>query len=218
MKNNEQKKIFHSFFTSIVFSLVSFPAKTLHSIHQFKMWSAGNTFWVYLYFLNLTDMCVCVDCSEVFADGNAASGLYVIRPDGFPRALSVYCDMNNGGGWTVFQRRRDGKENFDRCVHDFAHTEIFLTPSIEVVISKWYFKSERGWSTSMALGTCILRMANSGWAMMLYIIALHKVCCSIGWFVTRRKLANKSSSRSVWPAHRDGRLWWERKLCRVQEL
>ncbi|XP_068448100.1 fibrinogen-like protein 1 [Clinocottus analis] len=61
------------------------------------------------------------DCSEVFADSNVASGLYVIRPDGSPTALSVYCDMNNGGGWTVFQRRKDGKESFDRAWVEYKH-------------------------------------------------------------------------------------------------
>ncbi|XP_077379884.1 fibrinogen-like protein 1 isoform X1 [Festucalex cinctus] len=61
------------------------------------------------------------DCSEVFTDGNVASGLYVIRPDGFPTALSVYCDMNNGGGWTIFQRRRDGTQDFDRAWVEYKH-------------------------------------------------------------------------------------------------
>ncbi|XP_054635041.1 fibrinogen-like protein 1 [Dunckerocampus dactyliophorus] len=61
------------------------------------------------------------DCSEVFADGNVASGLYVIRPDGSPTVLSVYCDMNDGGGWTIFQRRRDGKESFDRAWVEYKH-------------------------------------------------------------------------------------------------
>ncbi|XP_041839273.1 fibrinogen-like protein 1 [Melanotaenia boesemani] len=61
------------------------------------------------------------DCSEVFEDGNVASGLYVVRPDGSPTAFSVYCDMTNGGGWTVFQRRTDGKENFDRAWVEYKH-------------------------------------------------------------------------------------------------
>nr|XP_061833207.1 fibrinogen-like protein 1 isoform X2 [Nerophis lumbriciformis] len=61
------------------------------------------------------------DCSEAFSEGNVASGLYVIRPDGSPTALSVYCDMNDGGGWTIFQRRRDGKENFDRAWVEYKH-------------------------------------------------------------------------------------------------
>ncbi|XP_029365790.1 fibrinogen-like protein 1 [Echeneis naucrates] len=61
------------------------------------------------------------DCSQVFAGGNVASGLYLIRPDGSPTALTVHCDMNNGGGWTVFQRRRDGKESFDRAWVEYKH-------------------------------------------------------------------------------------------------
>lgn len=61
------------------------------------------------------------DCSEVFAGGNVADGLYVIRPDGSPTALTVYCNMNSGAGWTVFQRRRDGKESFDRAWVEYKH-------------------------------------------------------------------------------------------------
>ncbi|XP_064781982.1 fibrinogen-like protein 1 [Oncorhynchus masou masou] len=61
------------------------------------------------------------DCAEIFKDGNSVSGLYMIRPDQAPSSFMVFCDMSDGGGWTVVQRRKDGTESFDRAWVEYKH-------------------------------------------------------------------------------------------------
>uniref|UniRef100_A0A8C5D359 Fibrinogen-like protein 1 n=1 Tax=Gouania willdenowi TaxID=441366 RepID=A0A8C5D359_GOUWI len=113
-------------FNSLLYFFVWFSGQTCTASGRYSLHTHTHTHKAHRHTTDHSSVfvcvCVCVsDCSEVFDDGNVASGLYVIRPDGSPTALSVYCDMNNGGGWTVFQRRKNGKESFDRAWVEYKH-------------------------------------------------------------------------------------------------
>ncbi|XP_067113710.1 fibrinogen like 1B [Osmerus mordax] len=59
------------------------------------------------------------DCSELYDRLRPVSGFYRIRPRATLEPFLAYCDMEDGGGWTVIQRRRHGRVNFNRDWVDY---------------------------------------------------------------------------------------------------
>ena len=59
--------------------------------------------------------------SSLYKSSQRQDGIYSINPDGLGY-FSVVCDMNtDGGGWTVFQRRRNASVDFYRGWQDYKN-------------------------------------------------------------------------------------------------
>ncbi|KAK1171628.1 angiopoietin-2-like [Acipenser oxyrinchus oxyrinchus] len=60
------------------------------------------------------------DCAELYKSGKTTSGVYALTLPNTTEQIKAYCDMDSsGGGWTVIQRRIDGRVDFHRTWKEY---------------------------------------------------------------------------------------------------
>ena len=83
-------------------------------------------------------------CSSLYKSGQRQDGIYSINPDGIGY-FSVMCDMNtDGGGWTVFQRRRNASVDFYRGWQDYKNGFGDLNGNFWLGLEKIHVLTESG--------------------------------------------------------------------------
>ncbi|XP_072416708.1 angiopoietin-2-like isoform X2 [Chiloscyllium punctatum] len=60
------------------------------------------------------------DCADAYKSGLRANGIYTLFVSNTTQPKQAFCDMeSNGGGWTIIQRRQDGKMDFQRTWKEY---------------------------------------------------------------------------------------------------
>ncbi|XP_069570106.1 angiopoietin-2a [Brachyistius frenatus] len=61
-----------------------------------------------------------MDCAAVYKSGNTDSGVYTLTLPNNTMEVKAFCDMETeGGGWTVLQKRFDGRVDFHRTWQEY---------------------------------------------------------------------------------------------------